>query len=337
MDLGSVAQQRDTQALALSNHYALQKYQLASPLPAESQEAIPYESGQNPPASADRASPPAISIRGLTKRYGPLTALNDLNLDIHRGESFGFLGLNGAGKTTAIRLLLDLLRPTSGQAFIFGYNCWTEGLDARARIGYLPGELGLYLDLTGLETLDFLAGLNRQPVDKRHRQELCDRLELSRSDLRRRLRQYSTGMKRKLGIIQAFQANPPLLILDEPTEGLDPLMQETFYGLLADVKRGGATVFMSSHVLTEVERVCDRIALLRKGEMVLLSSVRESRRLAPRRVRVFFSEDVSAHPELPPGHQLTEKTPRLWRLARRRPARPAAGPARGAARRGYGN
>ena len=122
-------------------------------------------------------------------------------------------------------------------------------------------------------------------------------------------------MKRKLGIIQAFQANPPLLILDEPTEGLDPLMQESFYGLLADVKRGGATVFMSSHVLSEVERVCDRIALLRKGEMVLLSSVRESRRLAPRRVRVLFSEDVSAPPELPPGHQLTEKTPRLWRLA----------------------
>ena len=276
---------------------------------------MPYESGQNPPARADRTSLPAISIRGLTKRYGPLTALNDLNLEVHRGESFGFLGLNGAGKTTAIRLLLDLLRPTSGKAFIFGYDCWSEGLDARARIGYLPGELGLYLDLTGLETLDFLAGLNRQPVDKRHRQELCDRLELPRSDLRRRLREYSAGMKRKLGIIQAFQASPPLLILDEPTEGLDPLMQESFYSLLADVKRGGATVFMSSHVLTEVERVCDRIALLRKGEMVLLTSVRESRRLAPRQVRVIFSENVSAPPKLPPGHQLTEQTPRLWRLA----------------------
>jgi ABC-2 type transport system ATP-binding protein len=301
---GPFDQQRDTQALARSNQYVLLN-----------QETIRYEAGQNPPASAERTSPPAISIRGLTKRYGPLIALNDLNLDIDRGESFGFLGLNGAGKTTAIRLLLDLLRPTSGQAFIFGYDCWSEGLDARAHIGYLPGELGLYLDLTGLETLDFLAGLNRQPVDKRHRQGLCDRLELSQSDLRRRLRQYSSGMKRKLGIIQAFQANPPLLILDEPTEGLDPLMQESFYSLLADVKRGGATVFMSSHVLTEVERVCDRIALLRKGEMVLLTSVRESRRLAPRRVRVSFSENVSALPELPPGHQLTEQTPRLWRLA----------------------
>ena len=286
---------------------------------------MPCESGQNPPVSADPTALPVISIRGLTKRYGPLTALNDLNLDVHLGETVGFLGLNGAGKTTAIRLLLDLLRPTSGQAFIFGYNCWTEGLDARARIGYLPGELGLYLDLTGLETLDFLGGLNRQPVDKRRRQELCDRLELPRNDLRRRLREYSAGMKRKLGIIQTFQANPPLLILDEPTEGLDPLMQESFYALLADVKRGGTTVFMSSHVLSEVERVCDRIALLRKGEMVLLSSVQESRRLAPRRVRIYFTEDVSANPELPPGHELTEKTPRLWRLTVAGPLGPLLG------------
>ena len=264
--------------------------------------------------TAGSASPPPISIRGLTKRYGPLTALKGVSLEVERGEILGFLGLNGAGKTTAIRLLLDLLRPTSGQALIFGYDCQRESLEARARTGYLPGELGLYLDLTGLETLDFLAGLNRQPVEKPYRQELCDRLELPRSDLRRRLREYSTGMKRKLGIIQAFQAQPPLLILDEPTEGLDPLMQESFYGLLADVKRGGTTIFMSSHVLSEVERVCDRIALLRKGEMVLLCSVRESRRLAPRRVRVLFREDVSAHPVLPPGHQLIEKAPRLWRL-----------------------
>jgi len=277
--------------------------------------AVACEPAQSAAARADDSSPAPISIRGLTKRYGPLTALNNLNLDVARGEIFGFLGLNGAGKTTTIRLLLDLLRPTSGKAFIFGYNCWQQSLDTRERIGYLPGELGLYLDLTGLETLDFLAGLNRQRVDKQHRQVLCDRLELARSDLRRRLRQYSTGMKRKLGIIQAFQAKPPLVILDEPTEGLDPLMQESFYGLLAGIKREGGTVFMSSHVLSEVERVCDRIALLRKGEMVLLTTVRESRRLAPRRVRVFFREDVNAPEELPAGQELTERTPRLWRLS----------------------
>jgi len=305
---------RDSRTPPLSNHYTLQNHQLACAVPEESQAAVPYASGRNPETTADRVSPPAISIRGLTKRYGPFTALNDLNLDIHRGEIFGFLGLNGAGKTTAIRLLLDLLRPTSGQASIFGYDCQTQGLAARALIGYLPGELGLYLDLTGLETLDFLAGLNRQPMDKRYRQELCNRLELPQSDLRRRLREYSSGMKRKLGIIQAFQADPPLLILDEPTEGLDPLMQDSFYGLLSDAKRKGSTIFMSSHVLPEVERVCDRIALLRKGEMVLLASVRESRRLAPRRVHVFFSENVSTNPELPPGHQLVQKTSRRWQL-----------------------
>src|SRR5687768_249952 len=216
-----------------------------------------------------------MSIRGLTKRYGPLTALNDLNLDVAQGEVLGFLGLNGAGKTTTIRLLLDLLRPTSGKAFIFGHDCWVDGLAARASVGYLPGELGLYPDLTGLEVLDFLAGIGGQRVEKRRRQELLDRLELPHSDLRRKLRQYSTGMKRKLGLIQAFQADPPLLILDEPTEGLDPLMQESFYALLKDAKRRGRTVFMSSHVLSEVARVCDRVALLRKGELVLLPSVEE--------------------------------------------------------------
>jgi ABC-2 type transport system ATP-binding protein len=286
---------------------------------------VPCESDRDSAAGADQASPAPISIRGLSKRYGLLTALKDLNLDVARGEIFGFLGLNGAGKTTTIRLLLDLLRPTSGNAFIFGYNCWKQSLETRARIGYLPGELGLYLDLTGLETLDFLAGLNRRRVDKQHRQALCDRLELARSDLRRRLREYSTGMKRKLGIIQAFQAKPPLVILDEPTEGLDPLMQESFYGLLADIKREGGTVFMSSHVLSEVERVCDRIALLRKGEMVLLTTVQESRRLAPRRVRVLFREDVNADPELPAGHELMEKTPRLWRLTVAGPLGPLVG------------
>jgi len=257
---------------------------------------------------------PAVSIRGLTKRYGSLTALNNLNLDVVQGEVLGFLGLNGAGKTTAIRLLLDLLRPTSGKAFIFGHDCWAEGLAARALVGYLPGELGVYADLTGLEVLNFLAGLNHQPVDRRHRQELFDRLELPHRDLRRKLRQYSTGMKRKLGVIQAFQTDPPLLILDEPTESLDPLMQESFYSLLKDAKNAGKTIFMSSHVLSEVERVCDRIALLRKGELVLLSSIEASRRLAPRRVQVLFHHDVVVPTDIPAGHEFIEASPRLWRL-----------------------
>jgi ABC-2 type transport system ATP-binding protein len=264
--------------------------------------------------SAANPQLPAVSIRGLTKRYGSLTALNNLNLDVPQGEVLGFLGLNGAGKTTAIRLLLDLLRPTSGKAFIFGHDCWEDGLAARARVGYLPGELGIYPDLTGLEVLNFLAGLKQQPVDNARRQELLDRLELPQSDLRRKLRQYSTGMKRKLGIIQAFESDPPLLILDEPTEGLDPLMQESFYGLLKEARERGRTVFMSSHVLSEVERVCDRIALLRKGELVLLSGLDALRTLTARRVRITFSRDVLVPQALPSGHEVLEAGPRFWRL-----------------------
>jgi ABC-2 type transport system ATP-binding protein len=256
---------------------------------------------------------PAISIQGITKRFGSLAAVNNLSLEVREGEVLGFLGLNGAGKTTMIRVLLDFLRPSTGRALIFGHDCQTEGLEARASIGYLPGELGLYSDLTGTEVLDLLAGLHRKPVAKQHRREILDRMELPDRDLRRRLREYSTGMKRKLGIVQAFQSDPDLLILDEPTEGLDPLMQESFYQLLSDVKRRGRTVFMSSHVLSEVGRVCDRIALLRKGELALLSSVEECRGLAARSVRVFFSEDVERR-EFPRGIEVVASSARLWNL-----------------------
>ena len=257
----------------------------------------------------------AISIRGLTKRYGSLTALHDLNLEVAQGEVLGFLGLNGAGKTTTIRLLLDLLRPTSGKASIFGHDCFAESLAARAKVGYLPGELGLYADLTGLEVLNFLAELKRQRVDQQRRQELIARLELPDRDLRRKLRQYSTGMKRKVGLIQAFEADPPLLILDEPTEGLDPLMQESVYLLIKEARQKGRTVFMSSHVLSEVERICDRIALLRKGELVVLTDLETIRATTGRRVDVVFSREVNSPPvQLPPGHELLEMTPRRWRL-----------------------
>src|SRR6185503_8808802 len=159
-----------------------------------------------------------------------------------------------------------------------------EGLEARGNIGYLPSEMGIYADLTGGEVLDLLAGLQRERVNLSHRRDLMDRLGFPETDLARRLREYSTGMKRKLGLIQAFQGSPLLLILDEPTEGLDPLMQESFYELLVNVKQRGRTVFMSSHVLSEVERVCDRIALVRKGELVLLSGMEELRKLAARQV-----------------------------------------------------
>lgn len=263
-----------------------------------------------------------ISIRGLTKRYGNVQAVNNLSLEVAQGEILGFLGLNGAGKTTTIRILLDLLRPNSGTAFILGHDCQTDGLRARLNIGYLPAEMGIYSDLTGREVLDLLAGLSGHVVDGSRRGELQERLEFPSSDLRRRLREYSTGMKRKLGLIQAFQSDPLLLILDEPTEGLDPLMQESFNKLLVDAKQRGRTVFMSSHVLSEVDRVCDRIALVRKGELVLLSNVEELRKVAARPVRVLFDEDVPVTANLPPGSEVIETNPRSWSLKVKGPLGP---------------
>ena len=261
------------------------------------------------------ATTPAVSIQGLTKRYGKLTAVNKLNLEAYSGEILGFLGLNGAGKTTTIRILLDLLRPTEGTASILGYDCQKQTLQARAVVGYLPGELGVYLDLTGLEVLNLLARLGSRPLNEKYRHELQERFEFPDKDLRRKLREYSTGMKRKLGLLQALESDPPLLILDEPTEGLDPVTQESFYELLSELKSRGRTVFMSSHVLSEVARVCDRVALLRAGQLALLSSVEEIRKLAPRRARVLFSEDVKLSDSLPSGYQILEVKPRVWTLA----------------------
>lgn len=244
-----------------------------------------------------------------------MTAIRNLDLEVDAGEVFGFLGLNGAGKTTTIRILLDLLRPNAGRATVMGRDCQSEGLEVRSLVGYLPGELGLYRDMTGRELLDFLGRLGTRPVVESYREELRQRLELSRAEMKKKLREYSTGMKRKVGLIQAFQSDPPLLILDEPTEGLDPLMRETFYELLSEVKSRGRTVFMSSHVLSEVGRVCDRIGLLRKGELVLLSSVDELRRLSPRRVRIRFEKDVDRGPsELPAECELLDTKRRLWSL-----------------------
>lgn len=257
---------------------------------------------------------PAIAIRGLTKFYGRFPAVRNLSFEVPRGEIFGFLGLNGAGKSTTIRMLLDLLRPSGGQAFIFGLDCQSDGIQARRQTGYLPGEMGIYADLTGQQALDFLAALSEQPIQSQYRAELQRRLELPDSDLRRKLREYSTGMKRKLGLLQAMQGDPPLLILDEPTEGLDPLMREAFYGLLTDLRERGRTVFLSSHVLPEVERICHRIALVRNGELALLDKVEEIRKLAPRSVRVIFRTDVKLPERFPPGHDVVETAAREWKL-----------------------
>jgi ABC-2 type transport system ATP-binding protein len=259
---------------------------------------------------------PAIAIRDLAKSYGAVHAVRGVTFDVTPGEIFGFLGLNGAGKTTTIRMLLDLLRPSRGSAALFGIDCHRDSRKARALVGYMPGELGLYTDMTGQEILDLLAHLSGTRVDNAYRLKLVDTLELARADLKRTLREYSTGMKRKLGLIQALQTDPPLLILDEPTEGLDPLVQESLNEILFELRRRGRTIFMSSHVLSEVERLCDRIGMIRSGEIVLLSTVEEARRLGGRIVRVRFARAVDPGDivALPPGMTLLSHTADAWQV-----------------------
>ena len=229
----------------------------------------------------------ALTTTGLTKRYGhrelpihrpgaargggEVRALEDLTISVAEGEIFGFLGPNGAGKSTTIRLLLGYLHPTAGSASVLGLDIVRDSVAIRSRVGYLPGGIALYDSLSGERLLDYLGELTGRPPVRRA--ELLDRLELSPRTLRRPVRDYSRGMRQKIGIIQALQHDPELAILDEPTEGLDPLMQRAFYAILDDLKAAGRTIFFSSHVLSEVERVCDRVAIVRRGRLVALQDV----------------------------------------------------------------
>ena len=231
----------------------------------------------------------AIRTESLTKYYGRVVGVEDLSLQVRAGEVYGFLGPNGAGKTTTIRLLLDLLRPTSGRAFINGHDTRVESRAARAQAGYLPSEMPLYPDMTGRAWLRFLARLHPRPVNGEWLDTLFARFAVSDADLARRLGTLSHGMKRKFGIIQALMGRPSVLVLDEPTSGLDPLMIEAFARTVAELKRdGGTTFFLSSHVLSEVERLCDRIGIIRRGRLVRQTSLEELRAEMPRRVRISF-------------------------------------------------
>ena len=236
-------------------------------------------------------APVAIQTHDLSKRYGRVRALERLSLSVDEGEIFGFLGPNGAGKTTTIRLLLGLIAPSSGRATVLGHDPAVRSA-WRREVGYLPGTLALWPGLTGARTLDLLADLTGRPAAWRG--ELVDRLQLSGEDLGRRVGTYSDGMRQKLGIVQALQCAPRLVLLDEPSKGLDPLMQVAFYDVLFDVARRGATIFFSSHVLPEVERVCHRVAMLRSGALVSVGGVEDLRRALPRRVTVVFRDESAA-------------------------------------------
>jgi ABC-2 type transport system ATP-binding protein len=229
-------------------------------------------------------SPVVISTHGLTKHYGSVQALTELTLDVREGEVFGFLGPNGAGKSTAIRTLLGYLHPTSGGASVLGLDITSQSVEIRSRTGYLPGGIALYDSLSGVEALDYLADL--QGREPHRRDSLCDALEMPESVLRRKVRDYSRGMRQKIGVIQALQCDPELAILDEPTEGLDPLMQRAFYRVLDGMRAEGRTVFFSSHILSEVERLCDRVAIIRSGRLMAIHALDEL--LARRRRRVML-------------------------------------------------
>jgi len=226
----------------------------------------------------------AIRTNGLSKDFGQGHGLFELDLDVDRGEVFGFLGPNGAGKSTAMRLLLDLIRPTSGSATVLGLDTRTESLEIRRRVGFLPGYLELYPRLTGATILDFFGEL-RGGIDRRVRDELAARFD---APLDRPVRELSTGNRQKLGLVQAFMHEPELLVLDEPIAGLDPLVQQSFHELLHEVAAQGRTVFLSSHTLSEVERVAHRVAILRRGRLVVVDTLEHLRNVAVQRLEVEF-------------------------------------------------
>ena len=233
----------------------------------------------------------AIEAAALTRMYGPSAGVDRVNLTVEAGECFGFLGPNGAGKTTFIRLALGLIRATSGEVSVMGHDVHAERMDALGQVGYLPGELGLYAGLTGRRTLDALARLHPRPPVLR--EELCAALELDGYALGKRVREYSRGMKQKLGLVAALQHDPPLAILDEPTGGLDPVIQARLLTWLAARSLAGRTIFFSSHVLAEVEELCDRVAMIRAARLLFVGRLGELRGSRVRRVEVTFREPVN--------------------------------------------
>lgn len=226
-----------------------------------------------------------INTTKLTKYYGKRLGIEDVDLEVKRGEVFGYLGPNGAGKTTTIRTVLDFIRPTRGSGTIFGLDIRQSSVEIHRRVGYLNGELALYNNMTGEDLLKYFGNL-RSSLDWKYVKQLATRFEC---DLPRRIQGLSLGNKQKLGLLQAFMHKPELLILDEPTNGLDPLMQHEFYDLLTETKKEGRTTFLSSHILPEVEKVCDRVGIIRQGKLVTVETIETLKAHAMRKMEIHFA------------------------------------------------
>lgn len=227
-----------------------------------------------------------IETKGLTVYYGRHRGILNVDLTVQKGEVYGFLGPNGAGKTTTQRALLDVIRPVSGQAWLFGLDCQKQGVAARQRVGYLPGDLSLYENMKAYQFFDTVEAMRGKNGDKSYRESICQRLNL---DTSRKIREYSRGNKQKVGVVVAFMNKPDLLILDEPTSGLDPLVQQTVLELVREAKADGRTVFFSSHILSEVQEVCDRVGIIREGELVATERVETLTRQQFKRLRLSFA------------------------------------------------
>jgi ABC-2 type transport system ATP-binding protein len=242
------------------------------------------------PEKMDDMTKQVIETRDLTMYYGRHRGIEDVNLSIQQGEVFGFLGPNGAGKTTTLRVLLDVIRPTAGQAFLFGMDSRQQSREIHQKIGYVPGELSLPNHLTAQQFFDVLAGV-RGLEDTRYQQALCERLGLDPS---RRIREFSRGNKQKVGLVAALMHRPELLILDEPTTGLDPLVQRNVLELVRETRNEGGTVFFSSHILSEVQTVCDRVGVIREGRLIAVQRVADLIKRKFRRLRLTLEQEPAA-------------------------------------------
>lgn len=230
---------------------------------------------------------PIIQLRHLTKYYGKSLGIEDINLEIHKGEIFGFLGPNGAGKSTTIRLMLNLLRPSLGSVKIFNKNVQKHYDKIFNDIGNVPGELSLYEELTGHNFLNFMNKFSNQ--EPKWQKELINAFHLSNTDLKKKIKHYSHGMKQKLGIIQALQDDPQLIIMDEPSEGLDPINKNVLYDYLQKFNAMGKTIFFSSHYLAEVEKICDRVGLVKNGKLITSETISSLKEKMIRRLEVTFA------------------------------------------------